>query len=855
MIPVRLYLKNFLSYGENVAPVEFADWHTACLSGNNGNGKSALLDAITWSLWGRARGVDRHGAGVDDLIRLGSDDMEVEFVFELEGDVFRINRKRSRRRGLSSLEFYLNDGEKWRTLTQEKISDTQAKIDQILKMDYDTFTHSAFILQGQADAFTTEKPGERKRILGEILGLDYYNRLERKARDQVLDLEQQLKSLERELADIAGELANLPAYNDQLADCRQQLADLDRELVDQEQQLAAQREACHQLELTAQQVRTLKERLAQAEREIREQQEEINRCSARLNQEQQVLAQADAIMTAYQELQQGQQELDRQTILAAKYLEIKQRQGQVEQVIWQKKTAAAQTLQNLQQEWTRAGQGAAGREAADQDIQAARRILAELAAAEQERNRLQEEIGQSRQEEASLTAVIDRLKAEQEELRQKYRTLSLPVATCPLCATTLTSDHKEAVLAQFRDDGQRRNDLIKQHERQIGQIRVTAAAAEEKIKELSARLSDRDHWQKRLAVLEEQLCEIDRQEVRLKELAPQISELEIILTEEKYVRDEITEIKELGRQLSELGYDAAAHTRLQERVKALRPAEERRNVLLLARQSIERDEETLRRLTQQVADREKSLEAERELIKLLEPQQADLARLIREIRESEAGINQLRSRRTGLDQTLGALQEKVQHCQTLAETKKTKENAMNEAGRQKALYNDLVKAFGRNGIPALIIENAIPDLQNEANRLLARLTDGQMHVALVTQRESKRGTTAETLDIVISDELGTRKYELFSGGEAFRVNFSLRIALSKLLTRRAGAKLQTLVIDEGFGTQDGQGKEALIELINAIQPDFAKILIITHIQELKDTFPVELEVIKTAKGSEIHINR
>src|SRR5207244_12800067 len=63
-----------------------------------------------------------------------------------------------------------------------------------------------------------------------------------------------------------------------------------------------------------------------------------------------------------------------------------------------------------------------------------------------------------------------------------------------------------------------------------------------------------------------------------------------------------------------------------------------------------------------------------------------------------------------------------------------------------------------------------------------------------------------TLDVNVSDELGTRPYELFSGGEKFRVDFAIRIALSKLLARRAGAPLQMLAIDEGFGTQDRDRK-------------------------------------------------
>ncbi|RLC67552.1 MAG: SMC family ATPase, partial [Chloroflexi bacterium] len=162
-------------------------------------------------------------------------------------------------------------------------------------------------------------------------------------------------------------------------------------------------------------------------------------------------------------------------------------------------------------------------------------------------------------------------------------------------------------------------------------------------------------------------------------------------------------------------------------------------------------------------------------------------------------------------------------------------------------------AFGVRGVPAMIIEAAVPEVEVEANRLLARMTGGRMHVRFDTQRETLAGEVRETLEIKIADELGTREYSLYSGGEAFRVNFAIRIALSKLLARRAGAQLQTLVIDEGFGTQDAQGRERLVDAINSIQDDFVRVLVITHIEELKDAFPVRIEVTKTAEGSVLSV--
>jgi exonuclease SbcC len=150
----------------------------------------------------------------------------------------------------------------------------------------------------------------------------------------------------------------------------------------------------------------------------------------------------------------------------------------------------------------------------------------------------------------------------------------------------------------------------------------------------------------------------------------------------------------------------------------------------------------------------------------------------------------------------------------------------------------------------MIIETAIPEIEEEANRILSRMTDGRMHVKFETQRDVRSGIgTIETLDINIADELGTRSYEMFSGGEGFRVNFAIRIALSRLLAHRAGTRLQTLVIDEGFGSQDQEGRDRIVEAIQAIEPEFEKILVITHLEDLRERFPVRIEVTKTSRGS------
>ncbi|HZY41178.1 MAG TPA: SbcC/MukB-like Walker B domain-containing protein, partial [Anaerolineae bacterium] len=240
--------------------------------------------------------------------------------------------------------------------------------------------------------------------------------------------------------------------------------------------------------------------------------------------------------------------------------------------------------------------------------------------------------------------------------------------------------------------------------------------------------------------------------------------------------------------------------------------------------------------------------------------QADIAAQIGSTRaglgdlaQIQADYEQVRRDEAYARKSLGAAEQKLSACEALIKQRDAKVADRKQWAAEKGIYEELRLAFSKKGVPAMIIEAAIPEIEDEANALLSRITGGRMHLRFDTQRETVKGDTVETLDIKIADELGTRPYENYSGGEQFRVNFAVRIALSKLLARRAGAQLQTLVIDEGFGALDSAGRDRLVEAINVIQDDFQRILVITHLDELKDAFPVRIEVTKTSEGSQISI--
>mgnify|MGYP001438514893 FL=1 len=237
---------------------------------------------------------------------------------------------------------------------------------------------------------------------------------------------------------------------------------------------------------------------------------------------------------------------------------------------------------------------------------------------------------------------------------------------------------------------------------------------------------------------------------------------------------------------------------------------------------------------------------------VLRPAAGSLDRLLSSLSSTESAYSSNLERRGQLLGKYSLLEEQLVARKQLLDDMASKKLLLHKLIEDFQAYGDLAIAFGKGGIQALLIEASVPFLEQEANLLLSRMTDNRLSLTLETRRAKRSSRDAEqveTLEVYIGDELGTRSYELFSGGEKFRINLALRIALSKLIAWRSGSPLTTLFIDEGFGTQDLSGQEKIVEVINSIQEDFQLIIVITHIEEIKEAFPLRIEVSKTEQGS------
>ncbi len=849
MIPLKIQLRNFMCYRE-LEPLDFSGIHLACLAGDNGHGKSALLDAVTWALWGKAR-----AKRDDELIHLGQREMEVEFEFALGENHYRVIRKRdSHGRGRSSLELQVRDDHLFRPLTEPTMRQTQARINRILRMDYETFINSAFLLQGRADEFTTKSPGERKRILGEILGLSLYDQYEERAKERAKARDSEAKQITAQIREMERELERRPEYEEELKQAQADVENLNVTLRGAEERLRKLREEWKELDLKRVQIEEISARLAQGERELAEIGEQMVACQERLAQYEAVIKDQKLIEEGFAALTTARQLHESLNEKLAQLVKLNERKGRLETTI----TEAKHTLtleQRLCSEKVRELSALAQEvESLEAELPKVRAELERLVQRESEREAKQQEIGKLSNEKASLKTRNEQLKGEMDSLKEKSGLLQAAEADCPLCGQGLSEGDRVRLREQFSSEMAESDALYRANQAKIEELTARRQALEQEIEAIGRELATKGARQKQEATLEKSLAEAKEAAEELVKQQEKLAELDERLTSGRYAEAEQVELVELLEQIAGLGYDPEAHQEVRRDVEVLGRFEEDKARLQAALERVDEERANLERLRKSKARWQETLAADLAKKEALAQELTRLPDLAARLEGKSREVDDLRAKEARARQVLGAARQKLDYCDYLTKEKEKKLKERRKVAEEKAIYEELRLAFGKKGLQAMIIESAIPEIEDEANRLLARMTDGRMDVRFETQRETLKGDTVETLAIKISDELGTRSYELYSGGESFRVNFAIRIALSKLLARRAGARLQTLVIDEGFGTQDAQGRERLVEAINSIREDFEKILVITHIEELKDAFPVRIDVFKTPQGSQVAIN-
>ncbi len=882
MIPLHLRISGFLSYLDPVE-LDFESFELACISGQNGAGKSSLLDSITWVLFGEARGKSA------DVINLNQDvkAAEVALTFAYESNIYRVQRTLPRGKS-TVLEFQVLDGGQrtmddeeqkaegrrplreaedglrstvhgqWKALTEKTTRDTQARIEQTLRLDYETFINASFFLQGKADQFTQKKASERKAVLSTILGLEIWDTYRERTADKRKAIENEVNSIDGRIAEIDAELAEEDVRKSRLQELETNLKQLTSARAAQEKILENIKKTAAVLNEQRKLVETLAKSLGNSRSSLAGFEARLAEKETELAKYADLVSRAKDIESIYKAWQKARAEVEKMDQVATQFREHDEKRQPLLREIEVEKAKLEQELDELNRQSSVISEQLSAVGEFEGQIEEARKSLKSVEEKISQRAELESKKNQTREKHAALKVENETLRREMDEYKTRIVSLEkADGANCPLCGQELSEAHRKSTLKELNKEGKHKGDQFRANKKEIEDIEKQIAESEASLKQFTNMENERVKFSNTVSQLTERVEYLQtlakdwkaNGEKRLKEVTK-------LLESGKYASEAQKELAKLDKELSRLGYDAAAHDSTRRQVIEGRDVEDEHSSLKSAREVNKRIEKEIQELEVERGKKKEEVEEQ-------EKNYNDAAKILAEseagapnLNEAERELFRLREDENQVRGELGGAEQKVKALVTLRTRKADYEVQREELNQNITRHKNLERAFGKDGVPALLIEQSLPQIEQKANDLLDRLSDGHMSIRFVTQeayKDKKRDDLKETLDIQISDSAGTRDYEMYSGGEAFRVNFAIRLALSEILAQRKGARLQTLVIDEGFGSQDVQGRQRLIEAINLVKNDFAKILVITHLDELKDAFPNRIEVEKTDRGSTVKV--
>ena len=671
MLPITMRVNNFTSYIDET--IDFNEYGSPIIiCGNNGNGKSSIIDMITTALYFRARGTDSRGSGMDDLINKDEKEMIVDFTFQMNGVTYEIIRKKVRN-GSHSLTLLIDGVDQ-----SVSIKETQQKINDVLKMDYETFMDTVCIGQNNSASFMEKTPDKRKEVFSQILNLDKYDVLEKYTKELKKNVISKIDSISSKITEKESMIKFKDDYTSKLTDYKKEYklldtTSLEKELEDVTAKRIEYESAKYRNELILKQRNRLKEQIRQSKYNIESNSDLRDKLKESLAL---YIDDSDTIDTLNKEISEARES----------YTEAKERV-------------------------------------------------------------------------ASINASLQQLKSELSKLKQKKKKMEdHGIGICEFCGQAITEEYKTQYIDNLSSEGNEIVSKAKSLENDkasiIEQANTFAAVGKEKTQRLNV------------------------------------------------IYDNVTEHKNKKYKLS------------------------------VTAEKISSDEKTVAELEKELAENEKTN------IEKLEEQEFNDGYIKRQ-------INEIRNKQQDYSNKISVLEDRLKMIAEAEDVVTDLKEEQHNLELEKTDYESLVTAFGKSGIQSLIIENTLPDIEDEINDILDKLTSGKISISFITQKQTKtKKTSIDTLDIVVHDNGIDRKYESFSGGEKFRIDFSCHVGISKFLTKRADATIDMFILDEGLASQDINARTIFVDSIKMLSDRFKKILIITHIDTIKEAFDNKMLITK-----------
>ncbi|GEM_PF-6371946 len=857
MRPLRLKLNNLMSHKDT--EIDLTGIRAACIQGDNGAGKSGLLDGILYALFGQTS----RGTG-DSLVKIGETEMSAIYDFIQAGRCYRASRKRvSTGRGRSDMALGIYNGAEPSSLDVIATGDAVTEsVMKVLGRDYKTFTASSFLLQGQQEKIILATPKERFQIVYTILGLDRYSKYKesftrRKNRmiDRASVLEEEIVRLAAEIGDPVELLKNRTALEQTLVTLSSSIRENEVLLTSKSSAIAVLKSKLGEFEDVQKEIAGLEKQRDEAvlrkngiERKtpafpegkqhegcalmeklsLEKALSRVAEIEAGLKNAESLRKQAESLQSSKASLQSSASDAEQRVARYKKVVDNKEKilsvveQEKQEQVRLKTFKAQAEDLQKQ-----------------IHDLNIATRKASEIETA------IAVSEGKVKSHEKERLA---NLKAAQERVVNAERDVSLlgktvckgkgEYSSCVLISKAVESRESVASIkaeiekmtkrpvydedAQVEDLRKQLSSLPSDAKQRTADGEKDLASLREVIKASETKLDVMRTWTK-------QAAEIETAEKELAVAASLISSTKLqIAGIEKRISAVLAEVSKLEPLSGELSL--------------IRVVAERLKIF-----------ESTKEFDVEISAVEKKLDELRKKMSGADTLNRDLLNVQAELDAVRADLDRLKKSEGDTSKELSVLTVKADQDGKSGEKKKGHEKDV-EGLRRNIHILEVIEDFCEK-VPLFILDNILPIVEEEANKVLDEISSTGMRIEFRTEKVTKTTKAVrDTLDIIVSDVMGERPISQYSGGEKTRLVLAVTIGLAELSSRKAGVKINTLVIDEPAGLDESGLKDfgrCVNKLVDAGM--FEMMLVVAHDKKLLDVFDQKIIVTKDGTASRVEV--
>lgn len=839
MNPIKFECENFRSYKK--ISLSFNDNGVIPIIGDNGAGKSSIFYGISLALYGKVLIEDVEVPIKDLILQDNSTEMMVKLLFTHNMKTYSIERIYKKTVSKAEVEKYDQVkcefleiiGDSKILLSNKGKGSTNAKIISILGKDCSNFCNSIFFPQGEEDRLAKLTPSKFVEEISKLKNITVWEKLRKKASEEFENINSRVESIELYIKDSIEEISHkeeiflkIKELDVVIKNKRDDIQNLENKLADLSTNKNNASNLLEQVNRTESDIRDLKEEISEIEDDIKYLNNSITECNNIINSKDTIInkkSKRDNLSVRKSEIDNIIYEKNRlMTSFSAIDKEVRQAEYNINTELSKLKNDKNNYLLQIND-----------KAKVVERYDYCNNFLKSLDLLQNEYDQL---VNINQQCVVDITKLNSRNEQLQTTINDEVSKVKKIISTCTCseCERPIDNNgleqiksYKTVKIEEYKTEG--RDNVIK-----IQNLNDLKTKNQESLLNIKSQLLQRSNCVMEIGQLQNRMSNIELAEKNIVFIDPKIQELETTLFNKSY-SNKVKDLETLKNQLGSIVYDEGEHLSVTNELKSLQDVE---SMLYKLKNS----EEQLPIHTSKLNDLNVKLENKRKKVSDLEvifnsSNKQTILQSLEQLSKEEASTKNskdlIKKEFDLLMKDFGSNQTALDNITKKEEKIKDKKIEIDILKKEGYLYKCAVDMYGKQGIPTLIIESMLPQIEKEANSLL-QLMNSEHSIRFDRPRKSD-GTYMDKIVIMIRDKRGKKRpFNTYSGAEAFQISFALRVAV-------CGSE-DVMFIDEGFGKLDEKNRGLAVKTLGALKSRFSKIILITHIESLKEMFDIRLKV-------------